>query len=74
VGAILMAIIDKYSYMVTWSNEDQCYLAKVQEFPSVIAHGDSIKEAVSQIKFVVGTIIKEMKNNGEYVPIPNNIQ
>lgn len=30
---------------IIWSDEDQCYIATVDEYPSLSAHGDTPEEA-----------------------------
>jgi predicted RNase H-like HicB family nuclease len=36
----------KYSINLTWSNENNCYVAPVSEFPGLSAFGDTPEEAV----------------------------
>lgn len=46
-----------YSYTVGWSTEDQVFVARVAEFPSLAAHGETAEEALQEIRFVVAEAI-----------------
>ena len=45
-------LIEKYTYRVEWSEEDNTHIAKCLEFPSLSAHGKTAKEALSEIENV----------------------
>ena len=61
---------DHYLYTVGWSEEDQAYVARVAEFQSLAAHGDTPEEALQEIRFVVKEVIKDLMKNTEPVPTP----
>ncbi len=61
---------EEYSYNVGWSEEDDAYVARVLEFPSLAAHGDSQENALHEIRKVVDIVIKDLTAEGEPVPVP----
>ena len=62
--------IDKYTYRIEWSEDDQCHVARCLEFPSLAAHGDTIEETLREIEYVVAESVKWMQEEGEVVPEP----
>ena len=62
--------MEKYEYKVTWSEEDQVYIGSVAEFPSLAAHGDTAKDALKEIQFVVASVLDDLKESGEIAPQP----
>jgi len=63
-------VLDKYTYTVSWSPEDEAFVARVAEFGSLSAHGDSAEEAVGELKSVVGDVVEDLREQGEPVPKP----
>ena len=53
--------IDKYTYRIEWSEDDQCHVARCLEFPSLAAHGNTIEEALREIEYVVAESVKWMQ-------------
>ena len=51
-------LIDKYTYRVEWSEEDETHIAKCLEFPSLMAHGNTSIEALNEIEKVVTEAIE----------------
>ena len=64
--------IEKYTYRIEWSEDDQCHMARCLEFPSLAAHGDTIEDALREIKYVVAESVKWMQEEGEAAPRPEN--
>jgi predicted HicB family RNase H-like nuclease len=69
-----MKMVDKYSYSVTWSPDDEVFVAWVAEFPSLAAHGDTHDEALAEIKAVVAAVVDDLQANGEHVPEPFSLR
>lgn len=63
-------IIDKYTYRIEWSEEDQVFIARCLEFPGLAAHGDSSENALKEIKTVVTESVKWLEDDGKSVPEP----
>jgi predicted HicB family RNase H-like nuclease len=61
---------EKYLYSVGWSDDDKAFVARVAEFPSLAAHGDSQAEALAEIKSVVKFVVKDLRKNKETIPEP----
>ncbi len=62
--------VNKYTYHIEWSEEDNAYLCKCLEFPSLSTHGDSTEEALRVMKEVVNESIEWLQEDGEPVPEP----
>ena len=62
-----MKPIDKFTIIVTWSDEDQCYLAECQEL-YLVAHRDSRLQALSQIEVVMDEWVKFITDNKRDIP------
>ncbi|GHV82920.1 antitoxin HicB [Spirochaetia bacterium] len=63
-------LIDKYTYRVEWSEEDNVHIARCLEFPSLMAHGETSLKALSEIENVVKESIEWMKSENEPIPEP----
>lgn len=61
---------DHYSFRVEWSDEDEAYVARCIEFPSLSAHGGTAAEALDGIQDVVDESVQWLKEDGEQVPQP----
>ena len=61
---------DRYTYRITWSEEDQEYIGLCAEFPSLSWLAGSQEDALKGIRKIVEDVIKDMKNNGESPPLP----
>ncbi len=62
--------MDKYTYRVTWSEEDQEHVGLCVEFPSLSWLDKSSDKAFKGIKRLVAEIVADMQQNGEDVPEP----
>ena len=61
---------DRYTYRVTWSEEDQEYLGLCAEFPSLSWLAATPELALEGIRTVVGNVVSDMQSTGEVVPEP----
>ncbi len=62
--------MDKYTYRVTWSEEDGQYVGLCAEFPSLSWLARTQQEALAGIQKAVQEIIRDMKSGGEIPPQP----
>lgn len=62
--------VTDYQYQVGWSEDDQVYVARVTEFPSLGAHGSTLEKALKEIQVVVKETLKWMAEEGEDIPEP----
>lgn len=59
-----------YSYRVTWSPDDNEYVATVLEFPSLSWLEEDPREALSELVALVGRVLDDIKATGETPPEP----
>ena len=62
--------IDRYTYRVTWSEEDQEYVGLCVEFPSLSWLEKSQEKALLGVRKLVTETIADLKRNKETVPEP----
>jgi predicted RNase H-like HicB family nuclease len=62
--------IDKYTYRVEWSSEDNAHIARCLEFPSLMAHGNTAGSALVEMEKVVEESIAWMREENEEIPGP----
>jgi predicted RNase H-like HicB family nuclease len=70
----MQATHDHYTYRQEWSSEDDAYIARCLEFPSLATHGPSPEAALSELRMLVTDIVTEMRSNNEGVPEPLGIR
>ena len=61
---------DRYTYRVTWSDEDKEYVGLCAEFPSLSWLADTQEEALRGINNVVVEVISDMLSSNEPIPEP----
>jgi len=61
---------DQYNYSVLWSEEDEAFVSRVTEFPSLAAHGKTQEKAIEELRQVVSIVIEDLISNRETVPLP----
>lgn len=59
-----------YDYSVQWSEEDQVFLCKVNEFPSLATHGDDHASALEQMRELLSFVLEDLTHGGEKIPEP----
>jgi predicted HicB family RNase H-like nuclease len=62
--------MDKYTYRVTWSEEDGEYVGLCAEFPSLSWLSHTQEAALAGIRNTVKQVIQDMQSSGELVPQP----
>jgi predicted HicB family RNase H-like nuclease len=62
--------IDRYTYRVTWSEEDEEHVGLCAEFPSLSWLEKNPEKALAGIRKLVRDCIKDMANNDEPIPEP----
>jgi predicted HicB family RNase H-like nuclease len=61
---------EEYSYTVAWSEEDEAFIGKVAEFPSLAAHGRTQENALREVRTVVEAVLEDLVESGEAIPEP----
>jgi predicted HicB family RNase H-like nuclease len=62
--------LDRYTYRVTWSEEDREYVGLCAEFPSLSWMEGTPEKALAGIRKLVQECLTDMKSNGETAPEP----
>jgi predicted RNase H-like HicB family nuclease len=57
---------DKFACSVTWSPDDEVYVARVAEFPSFAVHCDTQDEALAEIRPVVAAVVEDLQTSEEH--------
>jgi predicted HicB family RNase H-like nuclease len=65
-----MAKNDRYTYRVTWSQEDEEHVGLCAEFPSLCWLAATPEGALRGIRKQVAEAVEDMEANGEAVPEP----
>jgi len=61
---------DRYTYRVTWSEDDNEYVGLCAEFPSLSWLARTPEAALKGIRKAVADIVLDMEDSGEAVPKP----
>jgi len=61
---------DRYTYRVTWSEEDNEYVGLCVEFPSLSWLASTPEAALEGIRQVTADVVADLKASGELVPEP----
>ena len=61
---------EHYLYTVGWSEDDEAYVARVAEFPSLAAHGATQEAALRSVQQVVKAVLRDMTASKEPIPQP----
>jgi predicted HicB family RNase H-like nuclease len=62
--------VDRYTYRVTWSDEDNGYVGLCAEFPSLSWLETEPEAALTGIRALVKKVIADLNRNQEPVPEP----
>ena len=62
--------MDKYTYRVTWSEEDEEYVGLCAEFPSLSWLAETQEAALAGIRDTVKLVVQDMGSNKEHTPEP----
>lgn len=61
-------MLDKYSYRVTWSEDDNEFVGLCAEFPSLSWLSKTQDGAFKGIRKLVADVVADMQKNGESIP------
>ncbi len=62
--------VAQYTYEAMWSEEDRAFIARVAEFPSLEARGDSRGSSLRALRSVVNVVVRDLTESGEEIPEP----
>ncbi|HYO85779.1 MAG TPA: type II toxin-antitoxin system HicB family antitoxin [Dermatophilaceae bacterium] len=60
----------RYTYRVTWSVEDDEYVATCPEFPSLSWLADTQEDALHGLRDLIAEVVHDLQDNREPVPEP----
>lgn len=60
----------RYEIILSWSEEDQAYVAEVPELPGCAADGRTYQEALANAEVVIGEWIETARELGRPIPEP----
>lgn len=61
---------DKFTYRVTWSEEDQQHVGLCAEFPSLSWLANTPESALAGIRKLIRDTVADLEVNGESIPEP----
>ncbi|MFN6156313.1 type II toxin-antitoxin system HicB family antitoxin [Anabaena sp. AL09] len=63
----------KYTIVIQWSKEDECYVVSLPDFTDVMqpcTHGDTYEEALKNAQEVLEMLISSYLEDGQPIPEP----
>ena len=60
---------DKYTYRVSWSDEDDEFVGLCAEFPSLSWLATTSEKALKGIRSIVKNCVQDMQSNNEELPL-----
>ncbi|MBW4672399.1 MAG: type II toxin-antitoxin system HicB family antitoxin [Cyanomargarita calcarea GSE-NOS-MK-12-04C] len=66
----------KYTIVIQWSDEDECFVALLPEFTNVmqpVTHGDTYEEAFKNAQEVLELLVETALEKGESLPEPKTL-
>ena len=63
-----------YTYEAMWSEVDRAFIARVKEFPSLEAHGDSRGSSIRALRSVIAIVVNDLIESGEDVPAQASVK
>jgi len=61
---------EDYYYSVAWSEEDEAFIGRVAEFPSLAAHGPTLQKGLRETIAVVEGTLEDLGESGETMQVP----
>lgn len=61
---------DSYTYKITYDARDGVFVARVAEFKSLTAHGDTHEAALNEIRYILEDVLLDLQESGEPIPEP----
>ena len=66
--------LDRYTYRVTWSEEDEEHVGLCAEFPSLSWLDSSPEKALAGIRRLVKEVLADMESEGKSIPEPISLK
>ncbi len=65
--------MDKYSFHVFWSDEDESYITVCPEFPDLSTFGGTAEQALAEMNIVLESVIETYQEEGWPIPEPRKL-
>lgn len=62
---------EKYSILIQWSEEDNCYVTSVPDLPGCMAHGETQAEALQELSVARDLWLETAEEVGKEIPKPS---
>jgi len=66
----LKDLVNKYSYQIEFDADDEIYVARCAELPSIAAHGKTQEAALKEIKVAALATLEWIQKDKEMIPEP----
>jgi predicted RNase H-like HicB family nuclease len=66
----------KYTVIIQWSEEDNCFVVLLPEFDDVmqpVTHGETYEEAIQNAQEVIELLVETYQEEGKPLPIPKSL-
>ena len=63
-------LVGKYSHVVEWSEEDQCFVGRCPELFLGGCHGDTEEEVHEQLDEIIADVVAHYEKEGKPLPEP----
>ncbi len=63
----------RYEIILSWSEEDQAFIAEVPELPGCAADGVTYQEALQNVEIVIQEWIQTARELGRLIPEPKGL-
>jgi predicted RNase H-like HicB family nuclease len=70
VAGWLVSLMPKYEVIISWSAEDEAFLAEVPELAGCASDGQTYQEALANAEVVIREWIETAKELGRAIPVP----
>ncbi len=67
-------MVNKYSFNIAWSEDDQEYVATCPAFPGLSALGETEEDALTEAKVALGLFVQTYEEKGMPLPLPQLVE
>ena len=62
--------MNKYEIIITWSEEDNAFIAEAPELPGCMADGETTRDALANIEIIINEWLETAREEGREIPNP----
>ncbi len=67
-------LVERYTYLIEYSDEDECFIARCAELSTLAAHGESQEKALSEVKKAAKIALDWLKDEDKELPVPFSLK